>query len=361
MLFTPWTRALRLGVLLAVAALAAAACSSGSGSATADPLPEPLPEPRSAGLVFDANGLGDLQFNDSAYKGLTEAREEFRDGLQITYKEPDNKSSNSAVLVDQMIAERVNLVIGVGFAFSESMPERAKKHPGTRFAIVDGFGCEAPNLRCIVFREHEGAFLMGVAAALKTRSNVVGLIGGTQIDVLLRVEAGFRAGVAWGAEQRGQDIRVLVDYVAPGQDVSGFTNPARGRQLASKQIGQGADVIMQGAGLSGLGVIAQVAEDRKLVIGVDSDQSLSASPEERKWILTSMLKRVDNAVLTSIEDYMAGRFNGGFQSFGLKERGLDYAINVYNRELLGDIPTTLDQIREQVISGQIKVPEKAAA
>ena len=93
MLFTRWTRALRLGVLLAVAALAAAACSSGSGSATADP----LPEPRSAGLFFDANGLGDLQFNDSAYKGLTEAREEFRDGLQITYKEPDNKSSNSAV------------------------------------------------------------------------------------------------------------------------------------------------------------------------------------------------------------------------------------------------------------------------
>ena len=353
---TPWTRALRLAALFLAAALAAAACSSGSDGGPAAPAAS-----HSAGLVFDANGLGDLQFNDSAYKGLTEAREEFRDGLQITYKEPDNKSSNSAVLVDKMIGEQVNLVIGVGFAFSETMPERAKKHPGTRFAIVDGFGCEAPNLRCIVFRENEGAFLMGVAAALKTKSNVVGLIGGTQIDVLLRVEAGYRAGVAWANQNRGTDVRVLVDYVAPGQDVSGFTNPAKGRQLAAKQIGQGADVIFQGAGISGLGVIAQVAESKKLVIGVDSDQSLSASPEERKWILTSMLKRVDNAVLTSIEDYMAGRFSGGFQSFGLKERGLDYAINVYNRDLLGDIPKTLDQIREQIISGQIKVPDKVAA
>jgi basic membrane protein A and related proteins len=347
---TPWTRALRLGALLLAAALAAAACSSGQDTGSAGV------EVRSAGLVFDANGLGDLQFNDSAYKGLTEAREEFRDGLQISYKEPDNKASNSTLLVDEMIAERVNLVIGVGFAFSETMPERAKKHPGTRFAIVDGFGCEAPNLRCIVFRENEGAFLMGVAAALKTKSNVVGWVGGASIPLLFKFEAGYRAGVAYSAKQQGKQIEVLADYVA--KDVSGFTKPDVGRELAAKQIGQGADVIFQGAGVSGLGVIAQVAESHKLAIGVDSDQSLSASPAERKWILTSMLKRVDNAVRTSIEDYVAGRFSGGFQSFGLKERGLDYAINVYNRELLGDIPETLDEIRDQIIAGEIKVPDK---
>jgi len=349
----PTTRTLttlRRAALLLALALAAAACSAGSGGGGA------AGAPRSAGLVFDANGLGDLQFNDSAYKGLTEAREEFRDGLQISYKEPDNKSSNSPVLVDKMIAEKVNLVIGVGFAFSETMPAQAKAHPGTKFAIVDGFGCEAANLRCIVFRENEGAFLMGVLAAMKTTSNVVGWVGGASIPLLFKFEAGYRAGVEFSARQQHKDIKVLADYVA--KDVSGFTKPDVGKQLAAKQIGQGADVIFQGAGVSGLGVIAQAAASHKLVIGVDSDQSLSASPEERKWILTSMLKRVDNAVRASIEDYMAGRFSGGFQSFGLKEGGIDYAINVYNRDLLGDIPTTLDQIRGQIIAGQIKVPDK---
>ena len=344
-------RTIRRAALLLAVALVAAACSAGQGGgASAAP-------PRSAGLVFDANGLGDLQFNDSAYKGLTEAREEFRDGLEISYKEPDNKASNSPVLVDKMIAEKVNLVIGVGFAFSETMPAQAKAHPGTRFAIVDGFGCEAANLRCIVFRENEGGFLIGVLAGLKTKTGTVGFIGGTQVSAVTKLDAGFRAGAAWAAKERKRPIKVLVDYAAPGQDVKGFIDRPKGRQLASKQIDEGADVIFQGAGVTGLGVIEQAAKEHAWVVGVDSDQSLSASPAERQWILTSLLKRVDNAVKRSVSDYVQGRFQGGSQSFGLKEGGLDYAINVYNREHLGDIPDTLEKIKPEIIAGRIKVPE----
>ena len=208
----------RLAGLVLVAALVAAGCGSGDagGAGAADP--------RSAGLAFDANGLGDLQFNDSAYKGLTEAREEFRDALAITYREPDNKGSNGAELVDQMIADRVGLIIGVGFAFSEDMPARAERNPELRFAVVDGFGCEQPNLRCIVFREQEGGFLIGVAAGLKTSTNTVGFVGGTQVGAVTRFEAGYRAGVAWAAKQRNTKINVVVDYAAPGQDVRGFIN-----------------------------------------------------------------------------------------------------------------------------------------
>jgi basic membrane protein A and related proteins len=341
----------RLAGLVLVAALVAAGCGSGDagGAGAADP--------RSAGLAFDANGLGDLQFNDSAYKGLTEAREEFRDALAITYREPDNKGSNGAELVDQMIADRVGLIIGVGFAFSEDMPARAERNPELRFAVVDGFGCEQPNLRCIVFREQEGGFLIGVAAGLKTSTNTVGFVGGTQVGAVTRFEAGYRAGVAWAAKQRNTKINVVVDYAAPGQDVRGFINKPKGRELAEKQINQGADVIFQGAGVTGLGVIERAAELGRWSVGVDSDQSLSATPLERQWILTSMMKRVDNAVRRSIQDYMGGRFTGGAQSFGLKEGGLDYAINVYNREHLGDIPKTLDTIKSQIISGAIKVPD----
>jgi basic membrane protein A len=343
----------RLVALLLVLAAVAAACGR-------DPAPAGIQAsraPYSAGLAFDANGLGDLQFNDSAYKGLTEAREVFRDQLDITFKEPDNSGSNGDLLVDQLVADKVGLVIGVGFAFSESMPARAKAHPGTRFAVVDGFGCEQPNLRCIVFRENEGGFLIGVLAGLKTKTGTVGFIGGTQVSAVTKLDAGFRAGAAWAAKERKRPIKVLVDYAAPGQDVKGFIDRPKGRLLASKQIDEGADVIFQGAGVTGLGVIEQAAKEHAWVVGVDADQSLSASPAERQWILTSLLKRVDNAVKRSVSDYVQGRFQGGSQSFGLKEGGLDYAINVYNREHLGDIPETLDKLKPEIIAGRIKVPE----
>jgi len=160
-------------------------------------------------------------------------------------------------------------------------------------------------------------------------------------------------------DRDGKSIKVLVDYA--GNTPEAFRNPAKGKELALKQIGQGADVIYHASGGTGAGVIAAAAAEKKYVIGVDSDQSLTASPEEQKWILTSMLKRVDNAVQQNIDSYVAsGSLKGGIQTLGLKEGGIDYAKNEFNTELLGDIPTTLDDLKQKIINGEITVPDKPA-
>jgi basic membrane protein A len=175
-------------------------------------------------------------------------------------------------------------------------------------------------------------------------------------DLIKKFEAGYAAGVKYIADRDGKNIKVVVDYA--GNTPEAFRNPAKGKELALKQIGQGADVIYHASGGTGAGVIATAAERKIYAIGVDSDQSLTASPAEQKWILTSMLKRVDNAVQQSIASFVGGSFKGGIQTFGLKEGGIDYAQNEFNKELLGDIPTTLDDLKQKIIDGEIKVPTK---
>ena len=229
--------------------------------------------------------------------------------------------------------------------------------------MIDGFAdsCTKPdgNLLCIGFQEEQGSFLVGAAAALKTKSNTVGFVGGQQGQGLIeKFQAGYEAGVKYIADQKGKKIKVLVDYA--GNTPEAFRNPAKGKELALKQIGQGADVIYHASGGTGAGVIATAAEKKIYAIGVDSDQSLTASPAEQKWILTSMLKRVDNAVQQTIAAYVNGTEKGGVKAFGLKEGGIDYAQNQYNKELLGDIPTTLDELKQKIIDGEIKVPTKPA-
>ena len=228
--------------------------------------------------------------------------------------------------------------------------------------MIDGFDklCtqKDKNLLCIGFKEEEGSFLVGAAAALKTKSNTVGFVGGQEVDLIKRFQAGYQAGVKYIADQKSKQVKVLVDYA--GNTPEAFRNPAKGKELALKQIGQGADVIYHASGGTGAGVFAAAASKQKYAIGVDSDQSLTASATEQKWILTSMLKRVDNAVQRTIKSYVDGTAKGGIQTFGLKEGGIDYAQNQYNKELLGDIPTTLDELKQKIIDGEITVPTKPA-
>jgi basic membrane protein A len=354
-------RGVRLGALVLALGIALAACGGGGeesdggtaagGGATT--------EPQKVGLIFDVGGKGDLSFNDSAYKGLTEAKTELGDKITTTDQSPNTDGSNRKELVDGLISDEYGLVIGVGFAFSEDIAKAATESPETKFAVVDGFGCEAPNMRCLGFKEHEGSFLVGAAAALKTKSGKVGFVGGQEGDLIKKFQAGYEAGVEHVAKEQGKTIEVLVDYA--GDTVQAFQDPAKGTELANKQIGQGADVIYHAAGLTGNGVINTAASKKVYAIGVDSDQSLTASDEAKKWILTSMLKRVDNSVKKAITDYVNGSFQGGFESLGLKEGGVDYAQNEFNKDLLGDIPTTLDELKQKIISGEITVPDKPAA
>jgi basic membrane protein A len=355
-------RGVRSGALLVAVGLVVAACG-GDGDGGGGDTGGQAAEAKQVGLVYDIGGRGDQSFNDSAGAGIDAAKQEKGDQVSIKEIEPNADGSNRKELLDSLADEGYGLIFGVGFLFSEDIAKSATESPDTTFAVIDGFApaCEQPdsNLLCIGFKEHEGSFLVGAAAALKTKSNTVGFVGGLEGDLIRKFQAGYEAGVKHIADQEGKNIKVLVDYA--GNTPEAFRDPATGRELALKQIGQGADVIYHASGGTGAGVIAAAASKQIYAIGVDSDQSLTASETERKWILTSMLKRVDNAVKQTIDAYVAGTLKGGIQTFGLKEGGIDYAKNQYNTDLLGDITTTLDDLKQKIANGEITVPDKPAA
>jgi basic membrane protein A and related proteins len=357
-------RGMRVGALAVAVGLLAAACGGGNdnNSGASSGGGGDQAEAKKVGVVYDIGGRGDKSFNDSAYAGLQAAKQEQGDKLQAKDVEPNPDGSNRKELLDGLADEGYGLIFGIGFLFSEDITKSATESPDSTFAVIDGSSnlCKKPdsNLLCITFKEEQGSFLVGAAAALKTKSNTVGFVGGLEGDLIKKFQAGYEAGVKYIADQKGKDIKVLVDYA--GNTPEAFRNPAKGKELALKQIGQGADVIYHASGGTGAGVIAAAASKKKFAIGVDSDQSLTADPAEQKWILTSMLKRVDNAVQQTINTYVAGSLKGGSQSLGIKEGGIDYAQNQYNKDLLGDIPTTLDELKQKIISGEIKVPTKPA-
>src|SRR5829696_2564999 len=354
-------RGVRVGALLVGLALVAAACGGGDDSGDGD-TGGGGGEAKKVGVVYDIGGRGDKSFNDSAFAGLQAAEQEQGDKIEAKDVEPNPDGSNRKELLDGLADEGYGLIFGVGFLFSEDIAKSSAESTDTQFAVIDGFAdsCTKPggNLLCIGFQEEQGSFLVGAAAALKTKSGTVGFVGGQEGDLFKKFQAGYEAGVKYIGDQNGKNVKVLVDYA--GNTPEAFRNPAKGKELALKQIGQGADVIYHASGGTGAGVIATAAEKKIYAIGVDSDQSLTASPAEQKWILTSMLKRVDNAVQQTIANYVNGSFKGGIQTFGLKEGGIDYAQNEFNKELLGDIPTTLDELKQKIIDGEIKVPTKPA-
>jgi basic membrane protein A len=348
-----------VGALVVALGLVVAACGGGSDDGGNASTGGSTAEAKKVGVVYDIGGRGDKSFNDSAYAGLQAAEKEQGDKIQAKDVEPNPDGSNRKELLDGLADEGYGLIFGIGFLFSEDIAKSAAESPDTQFAVIDGFAesCTKPdqNLLCIGFKEEEGSFLVGAAAALKTKSDIVGFVGGQQGQGLIeKFQAGYEAGVKYIADKDGKSIKVLVDYA--GNTPEAFRNPAKGKELALKQIGEGADVIYHASGGTGAGVIATAADKKVYAIGVDSDQSLTASPAEQKWILTSMLKRVDNAVQQTIGEYVDGTEKGGIKTFGLKEGGIDYAQNQYNKELLGDIPTTLDELKQKIIDGEIKVP-----
>ncbi|MBA3431703.1 MAG: BMP family ABC transporter substrate-binding protein, partial [Actinobacteria bacterium] len=268
--------------------------------------------------------------------------------------EPNASGSDRDDNVVALAEEGFDLVVAVGFAFSPGIDEIASEFPDTDFAVVDGFAAEAKNVTNLTFREEEGSFLVGAAAAEKSESGTVGFLGGQQGTGLIeKFEAGFVAGV----EEVNPDIEVLVEYI--GDSTAAFNDPTKGEALSTKLYDGGADVVYHAAGASGAGLFKAAAAQQQLAIGVDSDQSLTASPEQRKYILTSMLKRVDTAVHDSIEQEADDSFKSGTQTFGLSEDGVGYAVNKYNdndRLLSSDIQSTLDGLKEDIINGKIKVP-----
>jgi basic membrane protein A len=210
-----------------------------------------------------------------------------------------------------------------------------------------------------VFKEEEGSFLVGAAAAMKSEAGTVGFLGGQQGTGLIEK---FEAGYAAGVKEVDPNIEVLVEYI--GDSTAAFVDPTKGEALSAKMYDGGADIIYHAAGGSGAGLFKAAVEKDQLAIGVDSDQSLTASPEQRKLILTSMLKRVDTAVFEAIEQVADDDFQKGFQTFGLAEDGVDYAVNQYNDNpqlLSQEIQDELDGLKQEIIDGKIKVPTEPAS
>ena len=300
------------------------------------------------GMVFDIGGLGDKSFNDGAYRGLQRAHEEL--GIRFEYYEPGEGSEREAAL--RLFSDReFDLILGIGFLFTDDIQKVAGEFPEKKFACIDITWQEGnevpPNLVGIKFREEEGAFLVGAIAALVSKSGVLGFVGGMDIPLIHKFEAGYRA----GAMHVRPDARVVVNYAGVTPDA--FQNPTKGKELALAQIDSGADVVFQASGSTGLGVFEAVRERDVLAIGVDSDQSAEA-PDH---ILTSMTKVVDTAVFETIRSVQDGTFQSGVRVLGLAEGGVDYVYNENNqRWITPPIREQVEALRQQIINGTISVP-----
>lgn len=299
------------------------------------------------GIVFDIGGKDDRSFNAAAWQGVRRAAHD----MPIVLRDVEPGDPTSIEPAMRAFAERgYDLIIGVGFAQTDIMREVAKDYPKLNFAIIDGV-IDSPNVASLVFKEHEGSYLVGMIAGRKTKSNTLGFIGGMDIPLIHRFQVGYEE----GAKAVNPKVRVITNYV--GVTDAAWNNPGKGKELAVAQIGKGADIIFTAAGNSGLGAFDAVEQYDKKVIGVDSNQNWV----KPGFVLTSMVKRVDNAVYQIIRDKVAGHFQGGIHVYGLDNEGVAYALDQYNRNLID--PETLKEVEEakkEIIAGKIKVTDAMA-
>ena len=294
-----------------------------------------------AALVTGAGGLGDQSFNDSANAGFERARDEL--GVDIEVIESAADTDVELNLIDAA-ADGVDVAFAIGFQMVDPVTNASAEHPDTTFGIVDAV-VDQPNVASLVFNEPEGSFLAGVVAGSVSETGTIGFVGGLEIPLI----EGFYAGYAAGARSVDPDIEVLLNYAGA------FDDPGRGKEIALSEYGDGADVIFHAAGGTGLGVFEAANETGNWVIGVDADQS-GLAPD---YTLTSMMKRVDNAVFATIESVCDGSFSAGTQVFGLSEDGVGLAESTANNTP-ADVIAVADDFRQRIIDGEIKVPTSAA-
>ncbi len=332
--------------LLAILILAMLTLTFACGGGGDSDEPEPNSDQLRVGMVFDIGGKGDRSFNDSAYRGLERAREEL--GVKVVEFEPGQDSDREQGL--RKLAERgFDLIIGVGFLFTDAIEKVAIDYPQVHFAIVDGKVAGRENVASLLFREEEGSFLVGALAALKSESGVIGFVGGMEVALIKRFEAGYRAGAA--ALNPGLELLVAYAGVTP----TAFADPVRGKELTLAQIGNGADVIFHAAGTTGNGVIEAAREKGVFAIGVDSNQNHMAPG----IVLTSMEKRVDLAVYETILALAEGRFQGGVNEFGLDTQGVGYTFDEHNAAILPAAHRAVaDSLAAEIIAGKIRVPRE---
>jgi len=347
------------------------------------------------GIAFGEGGKNDRSFNQSAAEGAERAKQDF--GVQVFDFEPTDPSQLGPG-VRKFAEEGFDVVIGVGFAREPAVTASAAEFKEVKFGLVDAVSPEKDNVASLLFREHEGSFLVGYIAGKQTQTGVVGFLGGMDIPLIHKFEAGYRAGVEYACAEDGITCRVIANYV--GTTPAAWNDPARAKEIAAAQKAQGADIIYAAAGGSGLGLIDFVKQERCLrasdlpagvsfirdpfaevpkpadyaslcsgdtrplfFIGVDANQNYLGdtdnNPATLNHGLTSMLKRVDVATYEVIRSVVEGNFVGGIQTFGLENEGVGYALDEYNQALLpADLVAAVEAVKQNIIAGTLQVPEE---
>lgn len=354
-------RLTKLSAVACVAVLALAGCGSDNGndgkdnnSANKDVCKTAKGDGPKIGLAYDVGGRGDQSFNDSAYAGLEKAVKEF-DATCVEGEASDGEAESAREdRLRQMADSGATAIVGVGFAYASSVDKVAVDYPDVNFAVVDGFDptADSPNdnVAYLTFAAQEGSFLVGVAAAEKTKTGTIGFVGGVHNDLIKAFEAGYVA----GAKAVKPDIKIEISYIQES-NLKGFDDTAGGKASATGEFDKGADIVYAAAGASGTGAFDAAVEagDGKWAIGVDSDQYLTATADQKPHILTSALKRVDVATFDFIKSVNDGKPAVNYTTYDLKNDGVGYSTS---GGFVDDIAADIDAYKAKIVSGEIKVP-----
>ena len=294
-------------------------------------------------VVYDMGGKFDKSFNEGVYNGVKRFTEET--GIEVMEFEVTNEAQRQRAM-ERLVQRGATALLGVGFAQADAIAAVAEANPDAQFGIIDVYWLDHPNLRQYSFKEHEGSYLVGVAAAMKSQTGTVGFVGGMDIPLIHK----FACGYVQGVKSVSADIDVLQNMT--GTTPSAWNDPVKGGELAQSQIDRGADVIYHAAGGTGIGVIRTTADAGKLAIGVDANQNYLAPGN----MLTSMVKRVDVAAYQYFMDAHKGMFSAGIMQLGLAEDGVDWAVDEHNQALVaGEIEAAVAAAKEGIIAGEIAV------
>ncbi len=293
-------------------------------------------------VIYDLGGKFDRSFNQASYEGA----ERFKKETGISYEEFELQNDAQREQALRRFAEKgYNPIIVTGFSYGTAMDAVAQEFPDTDFVIID-MVVEQPNVRSVVFNEHEGSYLVGVLAAMASKSGKVGFVGGMDIPLIQKFACGYVQGV------KATNPKAEVFQAMTGTTGAAWNDPVRGGELAKSQIDRGADVIYHAAGGTGIGVLQAAADAGVLGIGVDSNQDYLHPGQ----VLTSMLKRVDLATYNAMKDVNAGTFTGGTQVLGLAQDGVGYALDENNAKLITpEMKAAVEAAKAKIISGEIKV------
>ena len=289
------------------------------------------------GVITDVGGVNDGSFNQSAWEGLTRANEEL--GITTNYLE-SHTDSDYIPNLETFIDEEYDLIISVGYMLADATRAAAEANPDTKFAIIDDSSIDLPNVTSLIFHAEQASYLVGYVAGLTTKTNNIGFVVGMTNETMNQFGYGYYA----GAKDANPDITVQQF------NANSFADSATGKTMANTAITNGADIVFQAAGATGLGVIDACKEAGIWAIGVDSDQSVVA-PDT---ILTSAMKRVDNACYDEAKEILEGGFTQGIQTFTLADGGVDIAPTTDNID--PEVLKKVDEVKEKIISGEIEVP-----